>query len=189
MMLILSKTILTASVFIISAEGFSEKVYQDSIGVPTIGYGKNLSLSKEDLEYYKYTPISKKQAYRHLVQVLQQNENILNRYYWYNNLSRIRKAVVLDLSYNLGMSGLFSFKRFIRSLEEGKFHFAGKMLAESNYYKQVNNRAKRNIEYIIYDGCKNYCDKRHSIAYLQQEVGKLKVRKEKDGSWKVFGLQ
>ncbi len=38
----------------------------------------------------------------------------LSRYAWYKNLDAMRKMVILDLSYNVGLNGLLQFKRFIK---------------------------------------------------------------------------
>ncbi len=102
-MLCLSKLILAASFLIVDSEGFSPSIYTDKTGHPTIGYGYNLSVYS-----YESKRITKPRAYGLLTDILKENHRALLSYGWYKNLD------ALDLSYNLGLSGLFKFKQFIR---------------------------------------------------------------------------
>lgn len=102
-MLCLSKLILAVSFLIVDSEGFSLSIYTDKIGYPTIGYGYNLSVYS-----YESKRITKPQVYGLLTDILKENHKALLSYGWYKNLD------ALDLSYNLGLSGLFKFKQFIK---------------------------------------------------------------------------
>ncbi len=108
-MLCLSKLILAASFLIVDSEGFSPSVYTDKTGHPTIGYGYNVSVYS-----YEGKRITKPQAYGLLTDILKENHKALLSYGWYKNLDAMRRMVILDLSYNLGLSGLFKFKQFIK---------------------------------------------------------------------------
>ncbi|BAJ59465.1 glycoside hydrolase family protein [Helicobacter pylori] len=108
-MLCLSKLILAASFLIVDSEGFSPSIYTDKTGHPTIGYGYNLSVYS-----YESKRITKPQAYGLLTDILKENHKALLSYGWYKNLDAMRRMVILDLSYNLGLSGLFKFKQFIK---------------------------------------------------------------------------
>ncbi|GAA8016673.1 hypothetical protein JP0557_01150 [Helicobacter pylori] len=108
-MLCLSKLILAASFLIVDSEGFSPSIYTDKTEHPTIGYGYNLSVYS-----YESKRITKPQAYGLLTDILKENHKALLSYGWYKNLDAMRRMVILDLSYNLGLSGLFKFKQFIK---------------------------------------------------------------------------
>ncbi|WP_231176808.1 lysozyme [Helicobacter pylori] len=108
-MLCLSKLILAASFLIVDSEGFSPSIlyrYTDKMGHPTIGYGYNLSV-------YSYESKRITKAYGLLTE-LKENHKALLSYGWYKNLDAMRRMVILDLSYNLGLSGLFKSKQFIK---------------------------------------------------------------------------
>ncbi len=45
--------------------------------------------------------------------------------------------VILDLSYNLGLSGLFKFKQFIKAIEDKNYALAVERLQKSPYFNQV----------------------------------------------------
>ncbi|WP_033587433.1 glycoside hydrolase family protein [Helicobacter pylori] len=111
-MLCLSKLILAASFLIVDFRGvfaFHLYRYTDKMGHPTIGYGYNVSVYS-----YESKRITKPQAYGLLTDILKENHKALLSYGWYKNLDAMRRMVILDLSYNLGLSGLLKFKQFIR---------------------------------------------------------------------------
>lgn len=59
---------------------------------------------------------------------------------WYKRLSPIRKAVILDMAYNLGLGGILQFKAMIWALDKGYYHGAANAMRESVWCKQVGNR-------------------------------------------------
>ncbi|GAA8890363.1 lysozyme [Helicobacter pylori] len=112
-MLCLSKLILAASFLIVDSEGFSPSIYTDKTGHPTIGYDYNVSVYS-----YESKRITKPQAYGLLTDILKENHKALLSYGWYKNLDAMRRMVILDLNYNLGLSGLLKFKQFIKGYRE-----------------------------------------------------------------------
>ncbi|WP_229764453.1 hypothetical protein [Helicobacter pylori] len=48
--------------------------------------------------------------------------------------------VILDLSYNLGLSGLFKFKQFIKAIEDKNYALAVERLQKSPYSNQVRKK-------------------------------------------------
>ncbi|WRD52154.1 hypothetical protein E5K41_01615 [Helicobacter pylori] len=92
---------------IVDSEGFSLSIYTDKTGHPTISYGYNLSV-------YSYESRRITKAYGLLTDILKKNHRALLSYEWYKNLDAMRRMVILDLSYNLGLSGLLKFKQFIK---------------------------------------------------------------------------
>ncbi|WQZ40456.1 lysozyme [Helicobacter pylori] len=108
-MLCLSKLILAVSFLIVDSDGFSLSIYTDKTGHLTIGYGYNVSVYS-----YESKRITKPQAYGLLTDILKENHKTLLSCGWYKNLDAMRRMVILDLSYNLGLSGLLKFKQFIK---------------------------------------------------------------------------
>ncbi|GAA7172555.1 lysozyme [Helicobacter pylori] len=135
-MLCLSKLILAASFLIVDSEGFSPSIYTDKTGHLTIGYGYNLSVYS-----YESKRITKPQAYGLLTDILKENHKVLLSYGWYKNLDAMRRMVILDLNYNLGLSGLFKFKQFIghrgQKLRSGCGETAKKTVFQSSEKKSV----------------------------------------------------
>ncbi|WQS98165.1 glycoside hydrolase family protein [Helicobacter pylori] len=148
------------------SEGFSPSVYTDKTGHPTIGYGYNLSVYS-----YESKRITKPQAHRLLTDILKENHKALLSYGWYKNLDAMRRMVILDLSYNLGLSGLFKFKQFIKAIEDKNYALAVERLQKSPYFNQVRKRASRNMEILKLGGCEKHCKKKYTIEKVIKEVG------------------
>ncbi|MGL2685758.1 glycoside hydrolase family protein [Helicobacter pylori] len=111
-------------------EGFSPSIYTDKTEHPTIGYGYNLSV-------YSYEGKRITKAYGLLTDILKENYKTLLSYGWYKNLDAMRRMVILDLSYNLGLNGLLKFKQFIKAIEDKNYALAVERLQKSPYFNQV----------------------------------------------------
>jgi lysozyme len=112
-------------------EGFRKRMYKDSVGVPTLGYGFNL----ETIELPR--PV----ADLWLSFEVDKLEDKLEQFHWYNNLDPVRQDVILDMAYNLGVDGLLGFKKMIKALENKKYNQAAREMLDSKWAKQVGNRA------------------------------------------------
>ncbi len=106
------------------SEGFSLSVYTDKTGHPTIGYGYNLSV-------YSYEGKRITKAYGLLTDILKENYKAILSYGWYKNLDAMRRMVILDLSYNLGLNGLLKFKQFIKAIEDKNYALAVERLQKA----------------------------------------------------------
>ena len=115
-------------------EGLRLKPYRDTIGKLTIGYGRNLEdigLSLEEAEALLRNDLSRCEA--ELREVLGET---------YEALSPVRKAVLLDMIYNLGKSRFLGFKRMIAALKAGDFSRAAEEMLDSRWAAQVGRRAQ-----------------------------------------------
>jgi len=113
-------------------EGLRLYVYECTAGKKTIGYGRNLedrgiteaeaeAMLDSDIEYTE--------------------ERLVSSYEFYKDLDETRKAVLIDIAFNIGMTGLKGFKKMLIALEEGDYSEAAIQLLDSRYAKQVPNRA------------------------------------------------
>ncbi|WP_309135814.1 glycoside hydrolase family protein [Helicobacter pylori] len=156
--------ILAASFLIVDSEGFSLSIYTDKTRHPTIGYGYNLSV-------YSYEGKRITKAYGLLTDILKENYKALLSYGWYKNLDAMRRMVILDLSYNLGLNGLLKFKQSIKAIEDKNYALAVERLQKSPYFNQVKKRASRNMEILKLGGCEKHCKKKYTIEKVIKEVG------------------
>lgn len=127
--------------FIKNNEGYKPRVYTCTAGVETIGIGfaiKDLYLSEDVCDII-------------LAQILAERElQLKQKCDWYSTLPEDAKIVVLDLVYNLGISGFFKFKKTIALLEKHDFKGASEELLDSKYARvDVPNRAKRNSQILF----------------------------------------
>tara|TARA_R100001530_G_C4282093_1_gene145832 strand:- start:411 stop:833 length:423 start_codon:yes stop_codon:yes gene_type:complete len=113
-------------------EGFVEHVYDDSLDIPTIGYGfaiKDLVLDEDIAEEILIRKLEK----------LKRNANA--RFQWLEDMPQEIQAVVLNMCYQLGVTGVSKFRKAISALQEGEWHEAADEMLDSLWARQTPNRA------------------------------------------------
>mgnify|MGYP003145187785 CR=1 FL=1 len=116
-------------------EGYKQHVYLCSENVATIGYGHVVANCGPGL--------SKTQAERILLEDLQECYEDLERDCVYVRQNDVRKAVLLDMRFNLGYAGLKRFKKFRAALIVDNFELAANEMLDSRWARQVKTRAVR----------------------------------------------
>jgi lysozyme len=118
-------------------EGLRLEPYKCSEGYLTIGFGRNLETNG----------ISEAEAEFMLLNDLLMVEGELKDEGWYNQLDETRRAVVLNMAFNLGKPTLLKFKKFIGALSDDDYETASKEMVtgsnggESKWASQVGKRA------------------------------------------------
>lgn len=121
--------------FIKEEEGFREKPYLDTLGVPTFGIG--------------FTYITEEEADWILNKRLSEIETELRvKYRWYDNLNATRQDVIISMVYQLGFGGIAKFKKFIAAMERKDYDTAAVEMLDSLWARQTPNRAKRQADMI-----------------------------------------
>lgn len=137
------------------AEGFSATVYKCPAGFNTIGYGHNLDANPLTIEQKKLLEpngsISNDGAMVLLFDDLPKYEADARELVDFDGLNDARKAVVIDLVYNLGKSAFAKFRSTRGFIVMGDYNNAWKALRASKWFKQVGNRGIRNCS-IMRDG-------------------------------------
>ena len=114
------------------SEGFVEHVYDDSLGIPTIGYGfgiKDLILDED---------IASEILLRKVKALAQR---VTNKFDWFNTANDDIKEVVIEMCYQLGLGGFSKFKKTISYLESKNYESASVEMLDSKWAKQTPNRA------------------------------------------------
>lgn len=128
-------------------EGFREDQYRDTRGYRTIGYGFNVDDPTIRRAVGPNTSrITREQADALLPHLIGTAERDAQSYVGdgFSKLSPERRAVLVDMAYNLGGPKLGGFKAMRQALLDGDYSRAGKELENSNYFKQVKTRGVRN---------------------------------------------
>lgn len=113
-------------------EGCRLRAYQDTLGVWTIGYGHNLQAKS----------ISMAAAEQIFADDLKDAEaDCMHAFPWYADLTESRQAAMVDLCFNLGLTGLRKFVKFLAAMERGDYETAAIELLDSLWAKQVKSRA------------------------------------------------
>ena len=116
------------------SEGFRDRVYKDSLGIDTIGYGfaiKDLVLDED---------ISEMILKRKLEALI---ERVNKRFDFVECLPEEAQEVIYEMCYQLGVTGVSKFKKTLLYLENEEFNMASKEMLDSKWARQTPNRAKR----------------------------------------------
>ena len=132
------------------AEGFSAVPYYCPSNRLTQGYGRNLEVhpltEEEKLELNQDGTVSEFIASKWALKELQECEEKLMSNIIYQKQTEVRKAVLLDMCFNIGYSGLMKFKKMWFALGNKDYPSASREMKDSSWYTQVGNRGKRNVE-------------------------------------------
>ncbi len=116
-------------------EGCELKLYKCPAGKNTIGYGHNLDANRIPQEAAE---IILKADFE---EVLRQALNFFDAKI-FNNFPDAVKVVIVDMMFNLGLTGFSKFKKMIACIIKGDYKKAAAEGRDSLWYKQVTNRAE-----------------------------------------------
>jgi len=135
-------------------EGLELKVYKDTLGIDTIGVGRNLedrgitdgelmhmNLLREEIHT---TGISEEDARFLLgndIDIVERE--LLDAHPCMERLDDVRIRVLLDMAFNLGVPRLRKFKNMWAGIHEGDYIRAGDEMMDSRWANQVGARAVR----------------------------------------------
>jgi lysozyme len=117
---------------LIRHEGLRLTVYDCPAGYKTIGVGRNIEqkgitedealyLLENDIKYF----------------TRQLEDNLIG----FQDLSEDKKAVLVNMAFNLGVNGLLKFKNMLAAITEERWEDASSEMLNSRWADQVGNRA------------------------------------------------
>jgi lysozyme len=112
-------------------EGLRLKPYRDSVGLLTIGYGRNLD----------QVGITADEAERMLEGDLRRAYYEAARLPGWDGLTPARQAVMVEMAYNLGYPRLLRFSQALGAVEAGDYDEAARQMLASRWAAQVGLRA------------------------------------------------
>lgn len=140
---------------LIEHEGMVLTVYQDSLGIDTIGIGRNLKdrgISKEELDYmdipsmavvYEHGITEADARYLALNDIKIVENELAKVHPCVNDLSAVRQLVLMDMAFNMGVPRLCKFKKMWNAIHEQSFEIASIEMLDSKWARQVGGRATR----------------------------------------------
>ena len=110
------------------------KPYKDTEGKLTIGYGRNLDdngISKIEAEI----------LFLHDVENAQIKLMCCKYSSVFKKLCKVRQEVLMNMTYNMGIGGVCTFKKMWGHLEKKEYFLAGSEMLDSKWAGQVGRRA------------------------------------------------
>jgi lysozyme len=120
---------------LIDHEGLKKLPYVDTMEKTSIGIGRNLTdrgISREEAIYLCLNDVK-------------ESRSELSNYQWYESLDDVRKDVLVELHFNIGLSKLLKFDNMIQSLILKKYADAATHMLDSAWRKQVGDRRALNM--------------------------------------------
>lgn len=135
-------------------EGLELKVYKDTLGIDTIGVGRNLedrgitdgelmhmNLLREEIYTTGITEKDARFLLGNDIDIVERE--LLDAHPCMERLDDVRIRVLLDMAFNLGVPRLRKFKNMWAGIHEGDYIRAGDEMMDSRWANQVGARAVR----------------------------------------------
>ena len=147
---------------LIEHEGMVLTVYEDSLGIETIGIGRNLKdrgISKEELEYmdipnmgiiYDHGITEADARYLAMNDIKIVENELVAVHPCVEDLDSVRQLVLMDMAFNMGVPRLCKFKNMWNAIHEQNYEAASWEMLDSKWARQVGRRAT-----ILSDAMKN----------------------------------
>ena len=135
-------------------EGIVLEPYKDSLGISTIGIGRNLEdrgITDGELEYIGKTMeevlekgLTEEEAYYLCMNdIAIVEKELLDRKPIVNQLNDVRQMVLVDMAFNMGVPRLLKFKNMWMAIEKVNYPLACEEMIDSRWANQVGNRAMK----------------------------------------------
>lgn len=119
-------------------EDTRSQVYQDSLGYWTIAVGRlvdprkpGCGLRPDEIAYMLNNDIDER------------IDALTRAFPWFQNLDDVRKGVLINMAFQMGVEGLKHFQHTLEMVRTGQYDAAADGMLDSLWAKQTPNRAKR----------------------------------------------
>jgi len=138
---------------LIKHEGIVLNVYKDTLGIDTIGIGRNLEdrgITKEELydldipsieHIYEYGITEADAVYLATNDIEIVEEELCRAHSCVENLDAVRQLIVMDMAFNMGVPRLCKFKNMWAAIHDGDYTTAAVEMLDSRWATQVGTRA------------------------------------------------
>ena len=125
-------------------EGRVDKIYLDHLGLHTFGIGHLITVHDPENGWSVGTDVGEyrvQEAFEDDVQsVISDCEKL---YVQWEHLPEEAKQVIANMMFNMGLTRLSKFKGMKRGVDSRDWNAAADEMVDSNWYRQVTNRANR----------------------------------------------
>jgi len=148
---------------LIHHEGLVLQVYQDTLGIDTIGIGRNLEdrgITDEELEDMGIADIDHVYEFgiteadaillaENDVEIVE--DELLRAHPCVGGLDAVRQLVLIDMAFNMGVPRLKKFKKMWAAIHDEDFTTASKEMLDSRWANQVKSRSTK-LAHAMYSG-------------------------------------
>jgi lysozyme len=140
---------------LVAHEGLRLEVYQDTLGINTIGIGRNLEdrgITEQELSdldipsiehVYTYGITEADAVYLATNDVEIVEEELLKAHPCVDSLDSVRQLILMDMAFNMGVPRLCKFKNMWAAIHNEDFITAAKEMLDSRWANQVKSRATK----------------------------------------------
>ena len=140
---------------LVAHEGLRLEVYQDTLGINTIGIGRNLEdrgITEQELSdldipsiehVYTYGITEADAVYLATNDVQIVEEELLRAHSCVEQLDAVRQLIVVDMAFNMGVPRLCKFKMMWAAIHDKDYPTAAKEMLDSRWASQVKGRATK----------------------------------------------
>lgn len=129
-------------------EGCEANIYNDSLGIPTIGIGHNLKANP--LPAGMSPPLTPDQINQLFQADLAVATNaVTNALPWFSLTDPVRQAVIIDMTFNMGIRTLLTFHHTLGYVQDGDWQNAANGMLASLWAKQVGIRATEDASMMV----------------------------------------
>jgi lysozyme len=140
---------------LVEHEGLVLTVYKDTLGIDTIGIGRNLKdrgISKEELDYmdipnmdvvYEHGITEADARYLALNDIAIVENELCRVHSCVENLDSVRQLILMDMAFNMGVPRLCKFVKMWNAIHEENFEAASREMLDSRWARQVGGRARK----------------------------------------------
>jgi lysozyme len=144
-------------------EGLVLQVYQDTLGIDTIGIGRNLEdrgITDEELEDMGIANIDHVYEFgiteadaillaENDVEIVE--DELLRAHPCVDRLDAVRQLILIDMAFNMGVPRLKKFKKMWAAIHDEDFTTASKEMLDSRWANQVKSRSTK-LAHAMYSG-------------------------------------
>jgi len=140
---------------LVVSEGLRLQVYKDTLGIDTIGIGRNLEdrgVTKEELDWmdipsidtiYEMGITEADAVYLATNDVQIVEEELVRAHPCVDSLDAVRQLIVIDMAFNMGVPRLNKFKNMWAAIHVEDYPTAAKEMLNSRWASQVKGRATK----------------------------------------------
>lgn len=130
-----------AEIIIADDEGYSESPVYDTLNRPVYGMGFVCGEKGDPLPDLKIRLDTSKSL---LSVMVEENYNKLSTNFWYVNMDVVRQATLLNIAHQVGVNGVYHFKKMIGAMQDFDYELAAEEAMHSNIACGDLERWKRN---------------------------------------------